>query len=727
MEVRQFFEDFFYHFVQFFLEAAIVAHNFNTILEYDGAFKERIFNITTTMKEFCIMAILAAAAVTGCQQNKAKTIDEKTVSSSIEALVEKYGESQRSKIEKGVSQCARLWEVEDGYADEFHRFVLENYIDNDSLRQRVFERIAMQLEGIYGGFNQMSVSLQEPLHVSDYEISIVDGMFAQWDPSAHWQADFFDNKTAFFVILNFPFYRLEEKNQSGAQWTDLEWGYARLGDIFTSRVPAKLLQQFARQTTAADHYISNYNIYMGKLVDSQFNACFPEDMALITHWGLRDEIKSQYADTQNGLKKQQMIYQVMKRIIHQDIPQEVINQNQYQWNPYSNTLYAADRQVASSTPEPFTRYSHLLNIYRAAREIDPYTPHYPTYMFRKFEEEIEIPQTEIEKLFIQLLESKQVQETARLIAARLGRNLQPFDIWYDGFKARSNMDPQFLDSICMQKYPDKKHFSEGLPEIMEQLGFTAQQAQSVCSHITVDASRGAGHAWESAMKTGNARLRTRITDKGMDYKGYNIGVHEFGHNVEQTITLHNVPNYLLRGVPNTAFTEAYAFVFQKRDLDLLGIKNQDMHASDLTTLDIFWGCYEIMGVSLVDIRVWDWMYQHPKENPEELKNAVMQIATDVWNTYYAPVFGVKDEPILAIYSHMIDAPLYLSGYPLGHLIEFQYERYFEGKNIGRETYRLFSKGRLTPQCWLKKGLQTSLSIEPLLNATQKAVENLSRK
>ncbi|MCK7534347.1 MAG: hypothetical protein MZV63_26685 [Marinilabiliales bacterium] len=70
----------------------------------------------------------------------------------------------------------------------------------------------------------------------------------------------------------------------------------------------------------------------------------------------------------------------------------------------------------------------------------------------------------------------------------------------------------------------------------------------------------------------------------MNYKGYNIAIHEFGHTVEQTISLHDVDHYLLRGVPNTAFTEALAFVFQKRDLELLGIKdeNQDKFPPDGT-------------------------------------------------------------------------------------------------------------------------------------------------
>jgi oligoendopeptidase F len=222
------------------------------------------------------------------------------------------------------------------------------------------------------------------------------------------------------------------------------------------------------------------------------------------------------------------------------------------------------------------------------------------------------------------------------------------------------------------------------------------------------------------MKSDNALLRTRIGDKGMDYKGYNIGVHEFGHNVEQTISLHLVPNYFLNGVPNTAFTEALAFVFQQQDLALLGMGDANEKAHYLNTLDIFWGCYEIMGVSLVDMKVWQWMYEHSDATAAELKNQVIDIAKEVWNTYYAPVFGSKDEPILAVYSHMIVAPLYLSAYPLGHLIDFQLEEYFKGKNRGNEIERIYSMGRLIPQYWMQKAVGNTLSVDALLKATSEA-------
>ena len=58
------------------------------------------------------------------------------------------------------------------------------------------------------------------------------------------------------------------------------------------------------------------------------------------------------------------------------------------------------------------------------------------------------------------------------------------------------------------------------------------------------------------MRDEKAHLRTRVGADGMDYKGFNIAVHEMGHNVEQTVSLTDIDHTLLQGVPNTAFTEA---------------------------------------------------------------------------------------------------------------------------------------------------------------------------
>src|SRR5690606_40457105 len=93
----------------------------------------------------------------------------------------------------------------------------------------------------------------------------------------------------------------------------------------------------------------------------------------------------------------------------------------------------------------------------------------------------------------------------------------------------------------------------------------------LASRVEVHASRGVGHAYGAGLPGLPAYLRTRVEPGGMNYKGYNIAVHELGHNIEQTISLEQIDHRMLAGVPNTAFTEALAFTFQQRDLELLGL------------------------------------------------------------------------------------------------------------------------------------------------------------
>jgi hypothetical protein len=151
----------------------------------------------------------------------------------------------------------------------------------------------------------------------------------------------------------------------------------------------------------------------------------------------------------------------------------------------------------------------------------------------------------------------------------------------------------------------------------------------------------------------------------------------------------------------------------------------DANSQALKTLNDFWGTYEIAGVGLVDMGVWHWMYDHPNATPAELKDATVQIAKDVWNKYYAPVFGKKDVVLLGIYSHMIDSFLYLPDYPIGHLIAFQIEEQMEKTgNIGAEFERMATVGSVTPDLWMKKATGAPVGPEALLAATKKALAQI---
>ncbi|MBU1239469.1 hypothetical protein KKF84_05740, partial [Myxococcota bacterium] len=117
---------------------------------------------------------------------------------------------------------------------------------------------------------------------------------------------------------------------------------------------------------------------------------------------------------------------------------------------------------------------------------------------------------------------------------------------------------------------------------------------------------------------------------------------------------------------------------------------------------------------------------HPAATKAQLREAVISIAKSVWNKYFAPVFGSKDEPILAIYSHMIDYPLYLPAYPIGHLAEFQIEEHMRGKKLGTEMERILRQGRLTPDIWMQGAVGHKLSVAPMLKATREALKTVTR-
>ncbi len=663
-------------------------------------------------------AIILAACTTTVKTEPTKMnnprLSEKCIQTTIDSLVQKHGKAWIQPIQKGVNHVASLWTNKDGTENEFISFCSANFIGDQKSRDLLLHKLSAYFESLGGHFNKISLDLRQNVDLNNGELLEIDKTFSAYSVGAHLQDDLYKNKIAFVVALNFPFISLKEKESEGKNWSRAQWAAARMGDQFVSRIPAEVNQQVAKAGAESDIYISEYNIQMGSLRSEDGAQLFPDKMSLLSHWNLRDEIKADYADKDKGLVKQKMIYTVMQHIINQDIPGKVINNPAYIWKPYSNQVLENDKVIICAA-EPNSRYQQILNNFHAQQAVDPFEPNLNTYIQRKFSGEMEIPQEEVEALFDHYLKSPQLVKVGQNISERLGRKLEAFDIWYDGFKARSEFPQEKLNNMTTSKYPDPMAFQKDMPTMLEKLGWSKERAAYLAEKIVVDPARGSGHAWGAGMKGEKAHLRTRIAPTGMDYKGYNIAVHEFGHNVEQTISLYDVDYFMMNGVPSTAFTEALAFVFQSRDLALLGLSGQSQNLKKLNILDASWTLMEIMGVGLVDMRTWKWMYANPNATAEELKKAVIQISTDVWNDYFAAIFGIRDQPILAIYSHMISNPLYLAAYSYGQIIEFQLEDFLKGKRFSEEIDRIYKQGRLIPQLWMQEAVGNKISVDPLLN------------
>lgn len=668
--------------------------------------------------------ITGALLITSCTNGTKELsmgIPEAIQEQTINSMIEEFGNEHADRIKAGVRQVAERWRSDDGTPEEFERFCHENFYYEQEKLDMVFDRYQTNLEALYGNLHRINRQFMWHLHIDTGPVLPLDHMFGEYDVYAHVTEDLFRSGIAFTALLNFPLYTLEEKTRKGSEWTRRQWAEARLADRFVNRIPAEINQKRSEIRTRADDYIANYNIYMNNLLDNDGNRLFPEDLRLISHWGLRDELKAQYANPA-GLERQQMIYQVMQRIIAQEIPAVMVNNDDADWNPYTNEVWTAGtRDQADPAPEPNTRYEHFWRVFEGEKAVDPYTPDTPTLIDRRFDRQREILEEEVEAMLIEVLTAPVLNDIARLIERRLGRDLEPFDIWYDGFKARGQYAESRLDEMTRERFPNAGAFERQLPQILRTLGFSRDKATYLSERITVDPSRGAGHAWGAGMRGDRAHLRSRFADGGMDYKGFNIAIHELGHNVEQVFTLEGVDYYTMSGVPNTAFTEAFAFVFQYRDLDVLGLTSDDPHADALRALNDMWMTYEIAGVSLIDMRVWRWMYDNPDAGPLKLRDAVQRIAAEVWNEYYAPVYGIEDVSLMSIYSHMISLGMYIPDYAIGHVIAFQIEDYLKGRDLAREMERMCVQGNLTPQIWMQQAVGSPITAQPMIEAAQRAV------
>src|SRR6185503_15707942 len=115
---------------------------------------------------------------------------------------------------------------------------------------------------------------------------------------------------------------------------------------------------------------------------------------------------------------------------------------------------------ASNAREPDTRYAVLFDDFRASRQLDADSPMGPTEMDRHFKLDDELPEARVRSLLLQVMGSPMVARVAALIRKRLGRNLEPFDIWYDGFVVKEPEEE--LSKLTRARYPTFEAYKKDL-------------------------------------------------------------------------------------------------------------------------------------------------------------------------------------------------------------------------------------------------------------------------
>jgi len=622
------------------------------------------------------------------------------------------------RIETGLDQVLSLWQEKDGSPEDLKEFCLEYFIDDGAELASFRDKLELVFEKLHGHLLEVHTSFSRWKDLEIGPFSPQDELLARFNPFKHVADDMFDLKLPFVVLLNFKRETFQSIAEHCEDWSREKWAEVRLA-AYESRVPAEVSHKVFRASHDADTYINGYNIYVNCLLDENGERLYEQEKRLISHWGLRDELKALYADPDGG-PRQELILRVMRHIIHGTVPQEVIDNSSIRWSPYTNECFDADGKSIEAILEGDRRYAIWHAVFKAQCAQDPYYTVNKTLIDRRFNMHREIPEAKVEDMFVKLLSSPVLGDVAREMKSRLGRELRPYDIWYQGFKPMESQSK--LDHVVREQFPDVDTFNEKLPQILLKLGFSSEKAHFLADHIVAQPSRSAGHARGAAMRGEKALLRIR-TEKGkLTYGAFSIAMHELGHTVEQTMSMNLIDRTVLEGVPNAAFTEAIAFLFQSKDREVLGLSpgKEDPERAIHTYLST---C-EIASMSLVDMHAWRYLYKNPDVTPADLRRSVLDIAQELWTKYWEPHLGKSDDCLLGIYSHMITYCLYLPDYPIGHIISHQIEKYFRDHELASNLERMCVLGNIYPDLWMEKAVGKPISPDELLSDAEAAIKAL---
>lgn len=640
-------------------------------------------------------------------------------SEATEALVEMHGPDIEVRARAGTDRTAALWRPDDGDQDAYVAFCRDYFVADEADLPTLVDRLETALEQVGGHLYEMRRTLRRWSDLRGEPFGRVDDLLATFDPAPDLSDQYWRQKVAFVARLNLERPDLDTMLECGGEWSADDWARVRVSRAFGPRIPADVADMARELGFKSSKFVSDFHVPVGTLVDEHGQRWFDADRKLIAHWLIREEIRAAYA-VDGGVARQRALMWVMRRHIDGTIPRAVMESTaDGDWNAADNTIGGGD---CGEVIGP-VRYEHWCDNVRVARALDEHHDEHPSALRRKFDLEREIPEDEVVRQLETLLEAPARAGISELMRRRLDRPLEPQDIYFD--ELAEPTDATTLDAAVKARFGDHRGLELALPEVLEQLGWSRGDAEFLGRRVRVEIARGAGHAMRPALPEYGAWLRTNSLEHELGWDGFDTAMHELGHNLEQLCSTHFVPRPALRGVPNTACTEAFAFLYQGLAAKVLELpEGDDDTAADMACCERLLEAAQIAGPALLEIHVWRWIYEHPDATPEDIRDTVLQVADDLWNRYYAEHLGPDPYAILGTYQHMVGYPLYLADYALGHIISHQIIQHMVGRDLASETRRICSIGTLTPDAWMRRAVGSGIDAHVLASDAAEAVDRL---
>ncbi|RME50678.1 MAG: hypothetical protein D6795_09655, partial [Deltaproteobacteria bacterium] len=573
----------------------------------------------------------------------------------IDELARSHGEAHREDIRRGVYACHRVFS---GTDRDLHRFCREQYVPPGEAREALLRRIDRYHQAVAGGLQKMLKVVREGSDIADHPFSPAEGILGAFTPDSHLTEDYRRFNIAALVQLNFG------TDDTTPPETRSGWAARRIGEIGRETIPAELLQRLSERALEVDRFVNGYNLHLDRIDFGDPRIRFPENTRLISHWGLRDYLVSLYG-TPDALPRQRAILDLLRRVVDGEIPTEILDNPDARWDMTRGTVTVGGETKPARFHGPL-RWEKFKAVFDVQREIDPYT-RYGNMIDNAFLRDREIPEEEVVALLESILTHPLRRKVADWIERRLGRKLEPFDIYFADFEHGGGKTPLGYD--LGRRYPDAKALQAAIPGILTRFGWSPERAAFIAGRIRVDNARSAGHAWPPHTDDDLQLLRVRIDPGGITELDFSTFMHELGHCVEGVLSSYELDWKALWSVPTPAFTEGFAFTFQNRTDEILGRTPQSHR--EATALHEFWKTYEIGGVAMMEIRLFHWLYEYPDADAEAIHRAARKIADEVWGEYFAEIFGEESWGLPGVYSHILWCTFYLPEYPLGHIIAYQ--------------------------------------------------------
>ena len=642
-------------------------------------------------------------------------ISEKMINKTVTALCGCEKNPDAVVVEQCVRVVSARWIETDGTEDEFHAFCLKHYVGDINKKSQLLEKIQEKIEKIFGFSLSLYWSNAWSVMMQTGPLEPIDSIFAEMDPNAHILEDFYRSKLALVILLNFPLLSLDEKRKlANTAACRKRLAQCRLAELCQYRIPFEVRALESSAVSQTFQYLGHLMFDLDRVVTHDGRPWADNPIKVDCHWGLRDQIVLHYQDLM-GLSKQIVLAKIWERAILEEVPSAYYEDATRHWDPVTNVLFKSDSNESHSNGVFYTgHYARLCELFEAKKSEDVYSPEMPNFIERSCNQQREISESSTRALLINFLTNPLLSLCADYLKKRLKRPLNAFDIVYNQFGLTETVGVDEHDAIVAQRFPTLSHFKAAIPDLLIKLGFDPQLSRDIASKINVVACRTGGFASFPKMRGGEYILATSMERETMNYMSFSTAMHELGHCVERYLSSEFIDHYILGEVPGSAFTEAFAFLFDSKCLELLGIEENGKDKRKGKILNLFWAAFLNSGLALVELDCWQWMYDHPGFTEAELKSSVIQISRTIWNQYFCPILGERDSVILAGYSPMLINPLYMPEYALAIFIQTQIDHYFEDKILGSEMPRMCRAGRVTPDEWMMAAVGEPISSQVLL-------------